>query len=150
MFDLLILAIKVSEITAESYTNADSFLAYLKQLLQNYKVSAFLATYLYNEQFIDIYNFVAMAKYLTNPIDRVSMLAFQKKCARYFIYGSVLFVFIGGMQKRYIVQKEVSELLRVAYNLEGYQQLRLTIKKLKGYYQLRIVKDAADYILGCI
>ena len=102
MFDLLILAIKVSEITAESYTNADSFLAYLKQLLQNYKVSAFLATYLYNEQFIDIYNFVAMAKYLTNPIDRVSMLAFQKKCARYFIYGSVLFVFIGGMQKRYI------------------------------------------------
>jgi len=30
MFDLLILAIKVSEITAESYTNADSFLAYLK------------------------------------------------------------------------------------------------------------------------
>jgi len=36
------------------------------------------------------------------------------------MHGGVLFVFIGGMQKRYIVQKEVSELLRVAYDLEGY------------------------------
>jgi hypothetical protein len=80
----------------------DSFLAYLKQLLQNYKVSAFSTTYLYNKWFTDIYNFVAIAKYPTNLIDRVSKLAFQKKCARYSIHGGVLFVSIRGMQKRYI------------------------------------------------
>ena len=48
MFDSLIPAAEVSKITAESYTNVNSFLAYLEQLLQNYKVSAFLTTYLYN------------------------------------------------------------------------------------------------------
>ena len=53
----------------------DSFLAHLEQLLQNYKVSAFLATYSYDNWFTDIYNFVAMAKYPSN-IDRVSKLAF--------------------------------------------------------------------------
>jgi hypothetical protein len=49
MFDSLIPTAEVSKITAESYTNVDSFLAYLKQLLQNYKVSAFLTTYSHNE-----------------------------------------------------------------------------------------------------
>jgi hypothetical protein len=49
MFDLSIPATEVSEITIESYINADSFLAYLEQLLQNYKVSAFLATYSHNK-----------------------------------------------------------------------------------------------------
>jgi hypothetical protein len=42
-----------------------------------------------------------MAKYPSN-MDRVSKLAFQKKCAKYFMHGGVLFVFMGGMQKRYI------------------------------------------------
>jgi len=32
----------------------------------------------------------------------------------------MLFVFIRGVQKRYITQKEVSEVLKAAYNLEGY------------------------------
>jgi hypothetical protein len=48
MFDSSIPAAEVSKITAESYTNVDSFLAYLKQLLQNHEVSAFLATYSHN------------------------------------------------------------------------------------------------------
>ena len=149
MFDLLIPAAEVSKITAESYTNIDSFLAYLEQLLQNYKVSVFLTTYSNNDQFADIYNFVAIARHPPN-IDRVSKLVFQKKCTQYFIYKGILFVSIRSMQKRYILQKEVSKVLRVAYNLKGYQQLCLTIKKLQLYYQPRIVKDAADYIIGCI
>jgi hypothetical protein len=66
---------EVSKITAESYTNVDSFLAYLKQLLQNYKVSVFSTTYSHNNWFTDIYNFVAIAKYPSN-IDRVNKLAF--------------------------------------------------------------------------
>jgi hypothetical protein len=45
MFNLLILAIKVSKIIIESYTNVNSFLANSKQLLQNYKVNVFLTTY---------------------------------------------------------------------------------------------------------
>jgi hypothetical protein len=32
----------------------------------------------------------------------------------------MLFVFIRDMQKRYITQKEVSKLLKAAYNLEGH------------------------------
>jgi len=76
MFDLLIPATEVSKIIAESHINADSFLAYLKQLLQNHKVSAFLATYLHDKWFTNIYNFVAIAKYPINPINRVSKLAF--------------------------------------------------------------------------
>ena len=74
-FDLSIPAIEVSEITTKSYTNLDSFLAYLKQLLQNYKVSVFSTTYLYDNWFANIYNFVAMARHPPN-IDRVSKLAF--------------------------------------------------------------------------
>jgi len=62
IFDSLIPAAEVSKIIAESYTNVDSFLAYLEQLLQNYKASAFLATYLYNKWFTNIYNFIAIAR----------------------------------------------------------------------------------------
>jgi hypothetical protein len=50
------------------------------------------------------------------------------------MHGGVLFVFIGGMQKRCIAQKEVSEVLRAAHDLEGHWQLRLTMKKLRPYY----------------
>jgi hypothetical protein len=73
-FDLSIPATKVSEITAKSYTNLDSFLAYLKQLLQNYKVSVFSTTYSHNNWFADIYNFIAIAR--LPPLNRVSKLAF--------------------------------------------------------------------------
>jgi len=48
MFDSSIPTTEVSKITAESYINVDSFLAYLKQLLQNHEVGAFLATYSHN------------------------------------------------------------------------------------------------------
>jgi len=47
-FDSLTLAIEVSKITAKSYTNLDSFLAYLKQLLQSHEVSVFSTTYSHN------------------------------------------------------------------------------------------------------
>jgi hypothetical protein len=36
------------------------------------------------------------------------------------MHGGVLFVSIGGMQKRYIAQKEVNKILKAAYNLKGY------------------------------
>ena len=75
IFDSLIPAAEVSKIIAESYTNVDSFLAYLGQLLQNYKVSAFLVTYSRDNWFTDIYNFVTIARYPPN-MDRVSKLAF--------------------------------------------------------------------------
>ena len=74
MFDPSILATEVSEITTESYINVDSFLAHLKQLLQNYKVGVFSTTYSHNNWFADIYNFVAIAR--LPPLDRVSKLAF--------------------------------------------------------------------------
>ena len=149
MADLFVPAANMSKITTESYINVNSFIAYLKELLENHKVGIFLAIYLHNKQFTDIYNFVTMAKYLIN-IDQVSKLAFQKKCAWYSMHGGMLFVFISGMQKRYIAKKEVSKILQAAYNLEGHWQLHLTIKKLQLYYQLRIIKDIANYILGCI
>jgi hypothetical protein len=75
MFDSSIPVAEVSKIIAKSYTNVDSFLAYLKQLLQNYEVSAFLTTYSHNKWFTDIYNFIAIARHPLN-IDRVSKLAF--------------------------------------------------------------------------
>jgi len=65
----------VSKIIIKYYINVDSFIAHLNELLQNYKVSVFLATYLHDKWFANIYNFVAIAKYFTN-INRVSKLAF--------------------------------------------------------------------------
>jgi hypothetical protein len=36
------------------------------------------------------------------------------------MHKGMLFVSIRGMQKRYIAQKEVSKVLKAAYNLEGH------------------------------
>ena len=47
-FDLLIPAADISRITTKSYINIDSFLAYLKQLLQSHEVSVFSTTYSHN------------------------------------------------------------------------------------------------------
>jgi hypothetical protein len=74
LFNPSILAAEVSEIIAESYTNVDSFLAYLEQLLQNYEVGVFSTTYSHDDWFADIYNFVAIAR--LPPLDRVGKLAF--------------------------------------------------------------------------
>jgi hypothetical protein len=49
MVNSLVLAIKVSKITAEPYTNVDSFIVHLEELLKNYEVSVFLATYSHDD-----------------------------------------------------------------------------------------------------
>jgi hypothetical protein len=66
------------------------------------------------------------------------------------MHRGVLFISIMGVQKRYIAKKEVSEVLRAAYDLEGHWQLRLTIKKLReyleGHWQLRLtIKKLREY-----
>ena len=64
--NLLTPAAEVSKITAKTHINVNSFAAHLSELLRNHEIGVFLATYSHNKQFINIYNFVAIAKYLTN------------------------------------------------------------------------------------